>query len=75
MTDENEAANRVEAVPGYASASPIMQVFLAELVKLGPVRRIGPGRWLGTCPCCAEIEGAEYADIWAGAELSRRRRV
>ena len=60
-------------IAGYDTASPVMRVFLRELSMLGPVRQIGPGRWLATCPCCGENEGAEYADVWAGVELSRRR--
>ena len=67
------AADRVKAIPGFATASPIMQAILVRLAELGPLRACGPGRWLGTCPCCATPEGAEFADVWAGAELSRQR--
>ena len=39
------------------------------------VSRPRRGGWLVTCPCCGANEGAEFADIWAGAELSSSART
>ncbi len=61
-----------QLIEGYSTASPIMQ---AILERLDGVRWIGPGRWLATCPCCGEQEGAEFADVWDGAELTAREQI
>jgi len=61
-----------KSVRGYATASPIMQTILD---RLDEVRWIGPGRWLATCPCCGVAGGAEFADIWQGAEVASREAI
>ncbi len=64
--------NDPQSIQGYATASPVMQVILE---RLDGVRWIGPGRWLATCLCCGEPEGAEFTDVWDGAELTTQRRL
>lgn len=71
-TDSIEQGRSPEMIPGFETASALMRRHLADLIQLGPVRSIGPGRWLATCPCCGEIEGAEVVDVWAGAEFAER---
>jgi len=61
-----------ERIQGYATASPIMQRILE---RLDGVQWIGPGRWLATCPCCGVAGGAEFADIWQGAEVASREAI
>jgi hypothetical protein len=61
-------------IPGYATASPIMQTILGRLLELGEVRSLGAGRWLATCPCCSEPLGMEVADVYRGATLTPRGR-
>lgn len=61
-----------KSIQGYATASPIMK---AILERLEGVTWIGPGRWQATCPCCGIDGGAEFADVWQGAEVAPRETV
>ena len=61
-----------QSIQGCATASPVMKSILERLDSL---QWIGPGRWQATCPCCGVDGGAEFADVWQGAEVAAREAV
>lgn len=55
--------------------APIHRGIGKSIEQLDGVRWIGPGRWVATCPCCGEVGGAEFANVWQGAEVAGRESV